>query len=229
MREGCQAMRLGMVHAGIPQRRGGLPNEQSAAGLLGSTAHDAGMLASLADGYLRHRFAWLFGWLILTITASPALHAISPRVNAVELLLAINLVAVVSTVWREHGMGWMLWIGGAFLALRAGQTASGLRAFVPFTEGLWVIDCSLGMLATARNALRGGRRRPDRPAGEPVLQASGDLTSLPQPRASRRCMGFLDGLAWHMLIPNGSNGADKLVRSKGKEHESEDRALDPCL
>jgi len=27
-------MRLGLVHAGIPQRRGGLPHEQSAAGLL---------------------------------------------------------------------------------------------------------------------------------------------------------------------------------------------------
>ena len=114
------------------------------------------MLTTLADGYRRHRFAWLFGSLILTITASPALHAIVPRVNAVELLLAINLVAVVSTVGREHGMGWMPWIGGAFLALRAGQTASGLRAFVPFTESLWVIGCSLGMLATARHALRSG-------------------------------------------------------------------------
>jgi voltage-gated potassium channel Kch len=63
---------------------------------------------------------------------------------------------VVSTVRREHGMGWMLWIGGAFLALRAGETASGLRAFVPFTESLWVIGCSLGMLATARHAFRSG-------------------------------------------------------------------------
>ena len=108
------------------------------------------MLTTLADGYRRHRFAWLFGSLILTITASPALHAIVPRVNAVEVLLAINLVAVVSTVGREHGMGWMLWIAGAFLALRAGQTASGLPVLVPFTEGLWVIGCLLGMLATHR-------------------------------------------------------------------------------
>jgi hypothetical protein len=69
------------------------------------------MLTPLADGYRRHRFAWLFGSLILTITVSPALHAIVPRVNAVELLLAINLVAIVSTVGRQHGMGWMLWIG----------------------------------------------------------------------------------------------------------------------
>jgi hypothetical protein len=30
------------------------------------------MLTTLADGYRRHRFAWLFGSLILTITASPA-------------------------------------------------------------------------------------------------------------------------------------------------------------
>jgi hypothetical protein len=240
------------------------------------------MLASLADRYRRHRFAWLFGSLILTIAASPALHAIVSRVNAVELLLAINLVAVVSTVRREHGMGWMPWIGGTFLALRAGETASGLRAFVPFTEGLWVIGCSLGMLATARHAFRsgtidaerifaaldayllaglvfgvcfwllarldpsafnetsvslaratyfqlryprdarvrrcraekragaeprdrrGGRRpdvprRPDRPAGEPVLQAGEDMTSLQQPRSSHRCMGFLDGLEGHML------------------------------
>jgi hypothetical protein len=70
------------------------------------------MLTTLADGYRRQRFAWLFGSLILTTTASPALHAISTRVNAVELLLAINLVAEVSTVGREHGMGWILWMGG---------------------------------------------------------------------------------------------------------------------
>jgi len=114
------------------------------------------MLTTFADGYRRHRFAWLFGSLILTITVSPALHAIVPRVNAVELLLAINLVAVVSTVGREHGMEWMLWIAGGFLALRAGETASGLPAFVPFTQGLWLIGCSLGILATARHALRGG-------------------------------------------------------------------------
>lgn len=114
------------------------------------------MLTTLANGYRRYRFAWLFGSLILTIVASPALHALSHGVNAVELLLAINLVAVVSTVGREHGMGWILWIGGAFLALRAAQTASGLHALVPLTEGLWVIGCSLGMLATARHALRGG-------------------------------------------------------------------------
>jgi len=114
------------------------------------------MLTTFADGYRRHRFAWLFGSLILTITVSPALHAIVPRVNAVELLLAINLVAVVSTVGREHGMEWMLWIAGGFLALRAAETASGLPAFVPFTQGLWLIGCSLGMLATARHALRSG-------------------------------------------------------------------------
>jgi len=114
------------------------------------------MLTTFADGYRRHRFAWLFGSLILTITVSPALHAIVPRVNAVELLLAINLVAVVSTVGREHGMEWMLWIAGGFLALRAAETASGLPAFVPFTQGIWLIGCSLGMLATARHALRSG-------------------------------------------------------------------------
>jgi Ion channel len=68
----------------------------------------------------------------------------------------INVVAAISTVGREHGMGWRLWIGGAFLALRAGQAASGLPALVPFTQGLWVVGCMLGMLATARHALRGG-------------------------------------------------------------------------
>jgi hypothetical protein len=64
------------------------------------------MLPTLADGYRRHRFAWLFCSIVLTITASPALRTLVPRINIVELLLAVNLVAVVVTVGREHGMGW---------------------------------------------------------------------------------------------------------------------------
>jgi Ion channel len=114
------------------------------------------MLTTLADGYRRHRFAWLFCSLILTISASPALHAIVPRINVVELLLAVNLAAVVATVEREHGKGWLLSVGGTFLALRAGQAVSGIPALVPFTHGLWLVGCVLGMLATARHALQSG-------------------------------------------------------------------------
>jgi hypothetical protein len=114
------------------------------------------MLTTLADGYRRHRFAWLFCSLILTITASPALRAIVPRINVVELLLAVNLAAVVATVGREHGMGWLFWVGGAFLALRTGEFAMGIPALVPFTYGLWLVACVLGMLATVRHALRSG-------------------------------------------------------------------------
>jgi Ion channel len=114
------------------------------------------MLTTLADGYRRHRFAWLFCLLILTIGASPALHAIAPRVNVVELLLALNLVAVIATVEREHGKGWLFWVGGAFLALRGGQAVSGIPALVPFTHGLWLVGSVLGMLATARHALQSG-------------------------------------------------------------------------
>ena len=114
------------------------------------------MLTTVAAAYRRHRFAWLFCSLILTIVASPALHAIVPRGNVVELLLAVNLVAVVATVAREDGTGWLFWVGGAFLALRAGEVVSGLPALVPFTHGLWLVGCVLGMLATARYALRSG-------------------------------------------------------------------------
>ncbi len=114
------------------------------------------MLTTLADGYRRHRFVWLFCSLLLTIIASPALHAIAPGINVVELLLAVNLVAVVATVAREHGMGWLFWIGGAFLVLRSVEAVSGIPALLPFTHGLWLVGCLLGMLATGRHALRSG-------------------------------------------------------------------------
>jgi hypothetical protein len=113
-------------------------------------------MTALAGGYRRHRFAWLFASLIVTITASPALRAIVPRVNVVEVLLAINLLAVIATVGHEQGMGWIFWIGGMFLILRTVEAASDVPALVPFNQALWVVGCVLGILATARHAFRSG-------------------------------------------------------------------------
>jgi hypothetical protein len=112
------------------------------------------MLTTLADGYRRHRFAWLFGSLLVTITAAPALRAIAPRVNVVEILLATNLAAVIATVGREQGMGWIVWIGSAFLTLRAVEAVIGIPGLLPFSQGLWVIVCVLGIFATVRHVFR---------------------------------------------------------------------------
>jgi hypothetical protein len=68
----------------------------------------------------------------------------------------VNLAAVVATVAREHGMGWLFWVGGAFLALRTGEVVMGIPALVPFTYGVWLVGCVLGMLATVRYAMRSG-------------------------------------------------------------------------
>jgi hypothetical protein len=119
------------------------------------------MLTSLADGYRRHRFAWLFGSLILTSAASPALHAIVPRVNAVELLLAINLVAVVSTVTRrENGMGWMLltvWY------MHMGNASKG-RKSMNRRIGQWIRVSSLALMAAGLLVSPAPAAGEDRPA-----------------------------------------------------------------
>jgi len=114
------------------------------------------MLTAIAEGYRRRRFAWLFCSLILTVGVSPGLRTIAPRVNVIELFLAVNLIAAVATVGREHGAAWMLWISGAFVALRAVQALLGTSGLIPLTQGVWLTGGVLATLATARHAFRSG-------------------------------------------------------------------------
>jgi hypothetical protein len=48
------------------------------------------MVTTVLDSYRRHRFAWLFFSLLLTLTAHPALKALVSGFDPLELLLAVN-------------------------------------------------------------------------------------------------------------------------------------------
>ena len=112
------------------------------------------MLNVYVAAYERRRFAWLFASLLLTIGLLPVINAVAPGLNLLEPLLAVNLVAAIASVGREHKP--LMVGGGAFLAVRSLQAALGSTALLTVSESLWVAACVLAMAATAQHALRSG-------------------------------------------------------------------------
>ena len=51
--------------------------------------------------YRRHRFAWLFLSLLLTLAVAPALKTLVPGLDPLELLLAVTLVAAIASAARK--------------------------------------------------------------------------------------------------------------------------------
>ena len=114
------------------------------------------MLKALLEGYRRRRFAWLFFSLLLTLGGQPALEALAPRFNPLELLLAVNLLAAIASVAHERWIRILLALGVAFGALRGIQAALGITAMLALSETLWVTAALVATAATVRHALRPG-------------------------------------------------------------------------
>jgi hypothetical protein len=115
------------------------------------------VLSRLVAAYWRRRFALLFATLLLTIGLLPVVRALVPRLNILEPLLALNLVAAIASVGREQRVRVVAIVGGAvYVSVRGIQAALGSAALPPLSEGLWVVACVLAMAATARHALRSG-------------------------------------------------------------------------
>ena len=112
------------------------------------------MLTTVLGSYRRHRFAWLFFSLLLTLGAHPVFKALVSGFNPLELLLAVNLVAAIASAAHERWIRVLLLLGIAFVVTRGVRTVLGIEALLPISQVLWVSASLLAMAATARHALR---------------------------------------------------------------------------
>jgi Ion channel len=112
------------------------------------------MLTTVLGSYRRHRFAWLFFSLLLTLGVRPALETLVAGFNPLELLLALNLMAAVASAAHERWIRVLLVLGLAFVATRGMRAVLGVEAMLPVSQALWVTACLLATAATARHALR---------------------------------------------------------------------------
>jgi hypothetical protein len=110
----------------------------------------------LVVAYRRHRFAWLFVSLLITLAAGPTLEVLAPDYNPLQVLLAVNLIAALASVMRERPMRLPLLLGSGFLVARVVRAALGLPGMLAFSETLWVIGIALVMATAVRHALRAG-------------------------------------------------------------------------
>jgi Ion channel len=112
------------------------------------------MVTAVLDSYRRHRFAWLFFSLLLTLSAHPVLEALVSGFNPLDLLLAVNLVAAIASAAYERWIRALLLLGIAFLVTRGVKTVLGAEALLPVSQVLWVAASLLATAVTARHALR---------------------------------------------------------------------------
>jgi ion channel len=112
------------------------------------------MLMTVLGSYRRHRFAWLFFSLLLTVSAHPVLEVLVSGFNPLELLLAVNLAAAIASAARERWIRTLLLLGVAFVVTRGVRAVLGVEAMLPVSQVLWVAASLLATAATARHALR---------------------------------------------------------------------------
>jgi voltage-gated potassium channel Kch len=112
--------------------------------------------AEFLDHYRQHRFAWLFLSLLLTITLGAALEALAPRIDLLQLFLAVTLLAAIASAVGERWILSLSYLGVAFLLTRVVQLLVGTQALLSLSQVLWVLAALLAMAAAVRHALRAG-------------------------------------------------------------------------
>ena len=109
----------------------------------------------LLEGYLRHRFAWLFLSLLLTLGAAPVLRALVPNFP-LDLLLAVTLITAIASTAHERWIQLLLLLGFAFLVTRGIQVLTGAQALLSLSQVLWVLAALLATATAVRHAMRAG-------------------------------------------------------------------------
>jgi hypothetical protein len=115
------------------------------------------MSNALLQKYLRHRFAWLFFSLLLTIAAQPVAQVIAPRLYLLEMLLATNLLAAIASAGGARGRRLLVALCVTFAATRSVAAVLGHDGLRSASQALWL---SAGLFATAaavRHALQATR------------------------------------------------------------------------
>ena len=112
---------------------------------------------SILAAYRRHRFAWLFASLLLTLAVGPTLDVEIPRFDPVQVLLAVNLLAALASVARaEQVRLWLLVLAAAFVVSHVVRAALGIPGIVAVSEAFWLAAIALATQAALRHAFRPG-------------------------------------------------------------------------
>jgi len=121
-----------------------------------SRGHAGSGLAALRRDYHRHRFAWLFASLLLTLGAGGTIDELAPHHSVIMWLLALNMLAAIGSVAQERDMRVPLSLGIAFVVTRVLLAALGVPAMLAVSDGIWVTAVVLAMLTCVHHALRPG-------------------------------------------------------------------------
>ena len=129
-------------------------NERSESVELALTDQRTTIYTKVLDRFLRHRFAWLFFALLLTLGMVPVLGS---RFDFLDLLLAVSLAAAIANAAHERWfLSLLILLGVALLAARAIQVLIGTPALMSLYQLLWVLAVLLATATTARHALGAG-------------------------------------------------------------------------
>ncbi len=110
----------------------------------------------LLQAYRRRRFAWLFVVLLLALGAAPLAEAAFPGFPALEIMLALSLLAAIGSAEPESWLKWLLALGAAFLVTRLIQLVTGSAAMLSLSQALWLLVAVGATVAALRHAFRPG-------------------------------------------------------------------------
>jgi voltage-gated potassium channel Kch len=115
---------------------------------------------SLLRNYTRHRFAWLLVTLLLTLAVNPVFEALF-RVNPIEVLLAVNLIAAIASAARDRWLRVLLGFGLVYAAARVLGSAADVSFLRSASSIVWLSALVIAVVTTARHCVqrRDGRRR----------------------------------------------------------------------
>jgi hypothetical protein len=110
----------------------------------------------LRSWYDHHRYACLFGTLLLTLAAGPTIDAAFPGYNPLQILLAVNLLAALASVARTRQMRVSFALGAGFVVAHGVRAGFGIPGMLAVSEALWLAAIALATAVTLRQALRPG-------------------------------------------------------------------------
>jgi hypothetical protein len=115
------------------------------------------MLRHLLEQYRRHRFAWLFAALLVTLGARPVFEGFGLDEDPFDVLLAVSLCLAALGLAREPGMRWLVLVAAAFVVVRGVQATFAAELARGYDWVLWSAGFALAAAASVRHALRTGR------------------------------------------------------------------------
>jgi hypothetical protein len=103
--------------------------------------------------YRRHRFAWLFVSLLVTIAGHSALGVLGGRRDLLEALLVLTLLVAITSAAEDRSIRVLVGLGLAFVATRVIAASFGIEGLLSVSQVLWVVAGFLVTAATVRHAL----------------------------------------------------------------------------